>query len=61
MTIVVDDFCQAEDVVVVQDSGSDQGDIEADESIAVVVQCLVVQGGHGEAFLGVARHDESNE
>jgi hypothetical protein len=61
VTVVVDDLGEAEDMVVVQDTGSDQGHVEADESIAVVVQCLVVQGRHGETFLGVARHDKSNE
>lgn len=61
MTIVADDFCEPENVVVVQQGSSDHRDVDGPESIAVVHQCLVTKRRDRQSFLLVTRHDPSEE
>lgn len=61
MPVVVNDFCEPENVVVVEHGGSDHRDIDGPESIAVVHQCLVTKRRDRKSFLLVTWHNPSQE
>ena len=61
MTIVGDDFCEPEDVKIVEQSSSDHRDVDGPESIAVVRQRLVSKRRDWESFLLVTWHNPSEK
>ena len=61
MTVVVDDFREPENVVVVEHGSGGHRDIDGPEGIAVVHQRLVTKRRDRESFLLVAWHDPSKE
>ena len=61
VAVVVDDFCEAEDVIVVEDCSSNEGKVDREESIAVVHESFVTKRWHGQALLHIARHDPSEK
>jgi len=61
MTVVVDNFCESENAVVVEYGSSDHRDVDGPEGIAVVHQRLVTERRDGESLLLVAWHDPGKE
>ncbi len=61
MAVVIDDLRQTEYVVIMEERGSDKGEIDRVERIAVVRESLVSQRWHRQAFLHIAWHDPRKE
>lgn len=61
MTIVIDDFSEAEDIVVVESCRGDECGIKADQSVTVVHEGLVVQRRNWETFLLVTWKNPCDE
>jgi len=61
MTIVVDDLSEPKNMVVVQSGSGDDGRVQANESVAVVHECLVAEGRDGETFLLVTGKNPCDE
>lgn len=61
VAIVIDDLCQTEYVVIMEERGGDKGEVDRVERIAVVHESLVSQRWHGQAFLHIAWHDPREE
>ena len=61
VAVVIDDFREAEYVVVVEDRGGDEGAVDREESITIVHEGLVSQRWHRQAFLHITWHDPRKE
>ena len=61
MAVVVDDFGEAEYVVVVKDGGGDEGTVDRENGVTVVHESLVSQRWHRQAFLHITWHDPREE
>lgn len=57
VAVIIDDFREAEYVVVVKDRGGEEGAVDRVECITVVHEGLVSQRRHGQAFLHITWHD----
>ena len=61
MAVIIDDFGEAEYVVVVKDGGGDEGTVDREDCVTVVHESLVSQRWHWQAFLHIAWHDPRKE
>ena len=61
MSVVVNDFREAKNVVVVEHGSGDHRGIDGPKSIAVVHQCLVTKRRDRQSFLLVTWHNPSKE
>jgi len=61
VAVVVDDFREAEYVVVVKEGSSDEGEVDRKKSVTIVHESFVSQRWDRQAFLHVTRHDPSKE
>ena len=61
MAEIVDYFSEAEDMEIVNREGCDEGDIEADQSIAVVHESLVVERRDRQPFLFITGKNPGDE
>ena len=57
VAIVVNDFCEAEYVIVVKDRSGDEGKVDRKESVAIVHESLVAKRWHWQALLHITRHN----
>ena len=61
VTEIVDYFGEAKDMEIVNREGCDEGDIEADQSVAVVLESLVVERRDRHAFLFITGKNPGDE
>lgn len=61
VTEIVNYFGEAKDMEIVNREGCDEGDVEADQSVAVVLESLVVEGRNKHAFLFITGENPGDE
>lgn len=61
VAIIVDDLGQTEYVVIMEERGSNKGEVDGVERIAVVHEGLVSERWHGQSLLHITWHDPREE